>query len=188
MNWLDIILLIIIIKSALQGFFRGFLLSVFKTIGVIVALFTGIFYRDDAVNLLKSKLAVDRYISSIMLAPAFKDHYDLEVSNMTNIIDLFLGAIGFFLVFILIQVAFLIPSYFITGIVKMSTLSLLDRFLGTVFGVARAALWFALLSAVTSPFLLVFPGSFLARGFSSSYILNHLRFLDFISPIVVKLI
>jgi len=76
----------------------------------------------------------------------------------------------------------------ISGIVKLSNLSLFDRLLGGLFGIARAALWLALLSAVTSPFLLLFPGSILDRGISSSYILNHLRFLDFISPIVVKLI
>jgi len=188
MNWLDIILLIIIIKSALQGFFRGFVLSAFKTAGVIVALFMGIFYRDEAVIFLKTKLAMDRHISSIMLTPALSDYYTLGVINIKSVIDLVLGAIGFFLVFLLVQFVFLIPAYFINGIVKISNLTLLDRLLGTVFGIARAALWFALLSAVTSPFLLVFPGSILDKGISSSYILNHLRFLDFISPIVVKLI
>jgi len=187
MNWLDIILLIIIIKSALQGFFRGFVLSAFKTAGVIVALFMGIFYRDGAVTFLKTKLAMDKHLSGIMLSPAISNN-TLSVINVKSITDLAMGAVGFFLIFLLVQIVFLIPAYFINGIVKISNLTLLDRLMGTVFGIARTALWFALIGAVTSPFLMVFPGSFLDKGISSSYILNHLKFLDFISPIVVKLI
>jgi len=188
MNWLDIILLVVLIKSALQGFLRGFVLSAFKTAGVLVALFMGIFYRDEAVSLLKTKLAMDKYISSIIISPAIKEYSALEVMNVKNILDLLLAAMGFLLIFLLVQLIFLIPAYFINGIIKLSRLTLLDRLMGTLFGVARAALWFALLSAVTSPFLLLFPGSILEKGIGSSYILNNLRFLDFISPIVVKLI
>lgn len=188
MNWLDIVLLIIIIKSALQGYFKGFVLAAFKTAGVIVSLFMGIFYRDEAVSFLKAQLAMDRHISSMMLSPAMRGLNTLGVANIRNIIDLMLAAVGFLLIFLLAQVIFLVPAYLISGIVKLSNLSLFDRLLGGLFGIARAALWLALLSAVTSPFLLLFPGSILDRGISSSYILNHLRFLDFISPIVVKLI
>ena len=187
-NWLDIILLVVLIKSAIQGFFKGFAVSAFKTAGVVVAMFMGIFYRDQAVSLLKSRLAIDKYLSSIMLTPAIMEHDALGVINFKSIVDLALGAIGFFSVFLLVQLIFLIPAYFVNGIIKVSGLTLFDRLMGTVFGIARTALWFALLSAVTSPFLMVFPGSILDKGVSSSYILNHLRFLDFISPIVVKLI
>ncbi|HHY41715.1 MAG TPA: CvpA family protein [Thermoanaerobacterales bacterium] len=188
MNWLDIILLIILIKSAVQGFCRGFVVSAFKTAGVVVALFVGIFYRDDAVSFLNSKLAIDRYLSSIILLPTISDSEALSVINVKSIMELVQGAIGFFLVFLLVQLVFLIPAHFISGIIKISGLTLLDRLMGTVFGIAGTALWFALISAVTSPFLMLFPGSILDKGISTSYILNHLRFLDFISPIVVKLI
>jgi len=188
MNWLDIILLVILIKSALQGFLKGFVLSAFKTAGVIVALFMGIFYRDEAISFLKSRLGMDKYISSIIISPALRDYNAMEVVNIKSILDLLLAAAGFFFVFLVVQIVFLIPAYFINGIIKISSLSLFDRLLGTFFGIARAGLWFALLSAIASPFLLLFPGSIFERGISTSFILNHLRFLDFISPIVVKLI
>ena len=95
MNWLDIVLLIIIIKSALQGYFKGFVLAAFKTAGVIVSLFMGIFYRDEAVSFLKAQLAMDRHISSMMLSPAMRDLNTLGVANIRNIIDLMLAAVGF---------------------------------------------------------------------------------------------
>jgi uncharacterized membrane protein required for colicin V production len=187
-NWVDIILLIIFIKSAVQGFSRGLILSAFKTAGVIVALYMGVFYRDMVVNFLKTYFALDNFLSGIILTPAITDYDTLSVINVKSIIDLALGAVGFLLVFLLVQIVFLIPTYFIDGLIKISSLTLLNRLLGILFGLARTALWFALLGAVTSPFLLAFPESFLDKGLSTSYILNHIKFLDFISPIVVKLI
>jgi uncharacterized membrane protein required for colicin V production len=187
-NWVDIILLIIFIKSALEGFSRGFILSAFKTAGVIVALYMGIFYRDGAVDFLKTYFALDNFLSGIILTPTITNYEALGVINVKGVIELALGALGFFLVFLLVQTLFLIPAYFIDGLVKISSLTPINRLLGILFGLARTALWFILLSAVISPFLLVFPGSFIDKGLSTSYILNHIKFLDFISPIVVKLI
>lgn len=188
MNWVDIILSIILIKSALQGFSRGLILSAFKTAGVVVALYMGVFYRETAVGFLKAHFAMDKILSGIIVTPAITEYEALGVINVKSIIELALGAAGFFLVFLLVQIVFLIPAYFIDGLVKISSLTPLNRLLGIVFGLARTALWFALLSAVISPFLVAFPESFLDKGLSTSYILNHIRFLDFISPIVVKLI
>ena len=99
-----------------------------------------------------------------------------------------IGALGFFLVFLGVQLVFLVPAYFIDGLIKISSLTPINRILGMVFGLGRMALWFALLNAVLSPFLLIFAGSWLDMSLANSYILNHLKFLDFITPIVVKLI
>lgn len=187
-NWVDIILMIVFIKSAVQGFSKGLILSAFKTAGVVVALYTGVFYRDVAVDFLKTHLAMDRFLSGIMLAPALNEHGAMGVINIKSIVELALSAVGFFSVFLLVQIIFLIPAYFINGIIKISSLTPLNRLLGTLFGLARTAMHFALLNAVLSPFLLAFPESFLDKALSTSYILNHIRFLDFISPIVVKLI
>ncbi len=188
MNWVDIILLIVFIKNALQGFSRGLILSAFKTAGVIVALYMGVFYRDAVVNFLKTNFAMDKFLSGIILTPAITNYEALGVINVKGIVELALSAVGFFLVFLLVQIVFLILAHFIDGLVKISSLTPLNRLLGILFGLARTALWFVLLSAVVSPFLVAFPESFLNKGFSTSYILNHIRFLDFISPIVVKLI
>lgn len=188
MNWVDIILMIVFIKSAVQGFSKGLILSAFKTAGVVVALYTGVFYRDFAVDFLKNHFAMDRFLSGIMLAPASNEPGVLGVINVKSIVELALSAVGFFSVFLLVQIIFLIPAYFINGIIKISSLTPLNRLLGILFGLARTAVYFALLNAVLSPFLLAFPESFLDKALSTSYILNHIRFLDFISPIVVKLI
>ena len=188
MNWIDIVLLIVFIKNTVQGFSRGVILSVFKVAGIIVALYVGVFYRDLAVGFLKEQFAMDKFLSGIMFSPTIVDNGTLDVLNIEGIAELALSAIGFFLLFLVVQIIFSVIAYFINGLVIISRLTPFNRVLGALFGMAYTALLFALLSAVVSPFLLVFPGSFLNEGFGTSYILNHLNFLDFISPIVVKLI
>jgi len=188
MNWVDIILVLFLLKSGLQGFSRGLILSAFKTCGVIVALYMGIFYREAAVEFMNNHLSIDTYLSNALLIPALTQSNELSVINIKGIIDTAIGALGFFLVFLGVQLVFLVPAYFIDGLIKISSLTPINRILGMVFGLGRMALWFALLNAVLSPFLLIFAGSWLDMSLANSYILNHLKFLDFITPIVVKLI
>ena len=129
---------------------------------------------------------MDSFLSGILLTPAVTNDV-LSVLNIKGIVEMALGALGVF-GFLGVQLLFLIPAYFIDGVVKVTNMTPLNRFLGVIFGIGRLALWFAFLSAILTPLLLAFPGSWLDKGLSNSYILNNIRFLDFISPIVVKLI
>lgn len=67
MNWVDIVIALIFLKSALQGFSRGLILSAFKTVGVIVALYMGVFYREVAVDFMKNHFAMETFLSGILL-------------------------------------------------------------------------------------------------------------------------
>jgi len=189
-NWLDILCLLIFAKSALEGFSRGFILSAFKTIGVLLALYVGIFYRDSVVAFLKKNFSIESSIAAMFSTPADPGETAevLQVLGLSNVVDMFMKSLGFFLVFLTVQVLFLVLAYFLEGIVRFSHLSFLNRLLGFGFGLARSVLWIALFSAIISPFLLIWPQSFLARSMGGSFILTHLKFMDFITPIVVKFI
>jgi len=186
-NWVDIILIVAFINSALQGFSRGLILSAFKTCGVLVALYVGIFYRDMAVVYLKAYSPLEMLLSTMLIAPSAKAG-TIEVMASKGILEMALGAVGFMLIFLGVQLIFLIPAYFINGLANLSGMTPVNRLLGLGFGLARTTLWIALLGAVLSPFLLVLPGSFLERSLNSSYILANIKFLDFITPIIIKLI
>jgi len=112
----------------------------------------------------------------------------VKVLGLSAVIDMAVGAVGFLLIFSLVNLAFLIPAYFMEGLVKLSKLSLANRGLGLLFGIARTALVIALVGSALSPFLMAFPGGFLEESFSNSYIVHHLKFLDFITPLMIKLI
>lgn len=190
MNWMDIFLLIVLLKSGLEGFSRGLILSAFKIMGVIVALYVGVFYRDAVVNFLKAHFAIESALSAILFinqAPASKAQA-VGAMGAKTITDMALGAVSFFLVFMGVQIIFLITAFFLDSLVKAARLSPVNRLLGFAFGLARSALWIALTYAVLSPFLMVWPESFLTRGFNESYIFTHMKFLDFITPVVIKFI
>lgn len=189
-NWLDIVCLLLFIRGAFEGFTRGFILSAFKTAGVIVALYVGIFYRDFVVDLIKRYFSLESTLSTMFRTPVNPDANSevLGALGLTSIVDMAMGAIGFFLVFLAVQMVFIILGYFIEGVVRFSHLTLLNRILGFGFGLARSALWIGLISAVITPFLAAWPQGFIARSLEGSYILSHLKFLDFITPVVIKFI
>lgn len=190
MNWIDIFLLIIFLKSAIEGFSKGLILSAFKMAGVIVALYVGIFYRDLVVDFLKAHFAVESALSAMLNMPRASGTGMESVGavGLSHIVDMALGAIGFFVIFAGVQLVFLIPAFFLDGLVKLTNLTAANRLLGLGFGLARSVLWVALIYAVLSPFLMAWPAGWLTRGLNGSYILMHLKFLDFITPVVVKLI
>lgn len=190
MNWIDIILLIFFLKSALQGFSRGLILSAFKTAGVIIALYMGVFYRDEAVKFISDYSPVENMLGNIFVASSSSKSgmNSLGVVGIQSITDMALGAIGFLLIFLGVVIIFQVPAYFIDGLVKLSKLTVANRVLGMVFAIGRSILWIGLLGAVVTPFFMAFPGSFLEKSILSSYILSNIKFLDFITPIVVKLI
>jgi len=189
-NWVDIICLLIFIKGALEGFTRGLILSAFKTVGVLLALYVGIFYRDSVVVFLKKNFSIESSIAAMFPTPGSLGETAevLQVLGLSNVVDMVLKALSFFLIFIAVQLAFAVLAYFLEGIIRFSHLTFFNRLLGFSFGLARSVLWIALFSAIISPFLSIWPQSFLARGMGRSYILSHLQFLDFITPIVVKFI
>ncbi len=190
MNWVDIFLLILFVKSAVQGFSRGFILAAFKTAGVAVALYAGIFYRERVVEFLKSKFAFESFIKTFLNIPVSPTSGSKAAAALKNsaLLDMGIKAVGFFVAFIGIQVIFMVIAYFLEGLVKLSHLTPLNRLLGIAFGIIRTAILIALVSTVISPFLMAWQGSWLEKNISGSYILMNMKLMDFITPVVVKLI
>lgn len=190
MNWVDILLLIIFLSSAIEGFSKGLILSAFKMAGVIVALYAGIFYRDAVINFLKAHIDVEPVLMAMLNAPRLSDAGVKAAGavGLGSAADMALNAVGFFVVFAGVQVLFMIPAFFLNSLVRYLSLTPVNRLLGLVFGLIRSAVGVALIYAVLSPFLTAWPASWVSRGINGSYILMHLNFMHFITPVVVKLI
>lgn len=186
MNWLDIILVIILLKNALQGFSRGLILSAFKMVGTVVALYVGVFYRDVFMNYLRTFFPVKALLTAYFDPKPLGQ--SIAVMELQNLYDLAFGALAFLIIFLIAKLLFILPALFIRGIIKSSNLSFLDRVLGMVLGFGRAILGIVLLNSVVSPFLLARPESFIEKTFGQSFIMLNIKALDFITPIVVKLI
>lgn len=188
MNWVDIILIVFFIKSFISGFSKGFILAAFKMAGVIAGIWIGVIYRDAASDFLKNRLELDEIFDKMLLEPILNNNVSATAVNAASITELALKALGFFAVFLIVQLGFLVIAYIISGMIKIVGLSLFNKVCGGIFSIIQTALWIAILNTVIFPFMVAFPESFLQKGLSASYILNHLRFLDFISPILIKFI
>ena len=190
MNWLDILLGVFIFVNAVRGFSQGLVLMGFKMAGAVVALYVAIFYRDTVVSFIKGAGAVEYAIAEIFKLPQDPQLGSdvIKVLGLSTVVDMALGAIGFLLVFLLVNLAFLVPAYFIDGLMRLTAIKPINRALGLILGVARTVFVIALVSSALSPFMMAWPGGWLEKGFNTSYILYHLKYFDIFTPIVVELI
>jgi membrane protein required for colicin V production len=112
MNWLDIVLLILIVGSILLSFKKGFSRELIELISGVAALFCGLWFYGAAGAFLLP------YVSSKGIA----------------------NFCGFILVFVGVMIAGAIIGHLFGRLVKAAGLSLFDRILGAGFGAVRGLL------------------------------------------------
>jgi membrane protein required for colicin V production len=112
MNWLDFVLLILIVTSIIASFRKGFSRELIGLISVIVALFCGLWFYGSAGSILEP------YVSSRGIA-----HF-----------------CGFLIVFIAVVIAGAVIGLLFSRLVKAAGLSFFDRILGAGFGAVRGLL------------------------------------------------
>ena len=116
MEIIDIAILIATLASMIVGWFRGLVRESFSIATLFVAIWL-----------------------AMRLGPAASHWFDGTIDSM----DLRLWA-GRFLVFVSILVVGVVIGWIMSKIVRLSGLSILDRLLGSFFGVGRAALFLGL--------------------------------------------
>lgn len=190
MNWLDILLLFVFLKSAIEGYTKGFVLSAFRILGVLTAIYVGLFYRDAAAKYIEKNTNVSEALKPVLNITSPKSNPGALPAGaaIDSLIQMALSALSFLIIFLAVQLLFALVGFFVNGMFRFSGLSLPNRVLGVLLGLLSTSLWVVLISSVITPFLMTWPGSVLERGISSSYILQKLKFLDFITPVVIKLI
>jgi membrane protein required for colicin V production len=111
MNWLDFVLVAIMVVSAVVGIFKGFVKQVIGLVAVVAGLVLASIYYDRVAAL-----------------------FEPLVKN-----ELLSNFFGFLLVFILVLVAGSILGYLLTKAMK-GPLALVNRLFGAVFGFIKAVL------------------------------------------------
>ena len=112
MNWLDIVLLLVLLVSVLTSFRKGFSREVIGLVAVVLALLLGTWFYGTAGSFLSP------YVSSRALA----------------------NLLGFFLVFGAVMLAGAVVSFVMGRFLKVTGLSIFDHLLGAGFGLLRGIL------------------------------------------------
>jgi membrane protein required for colicin V production len=111
MNWLDIILLVVMILTAIVGIFKGLVKQVIGLVAVIAGLVLAVLYYKGAAGIF------DTLIKNVLL------------SNF----------LGFLFIFVLVLIAGAILGHLITKVMK-GPLAFANRLFGGVFGAVKGVL------------------------------------------------
>ncbi|PAF45507.1 CvpA family protein [Helicobacter sp. 11S02629-2] len=112
MNYIDIIVLIIIILLSLRGFINGFIYEILSIVGLVLGAYLGATYGKD-VGILFDKHAL-HFTSAFVV-----------------------NAIGFAIVFLVVWIVCLFIGIFISRFTLVPSLSFLNKILGFLFGLVK---------------------------------------------------
>ena len=111
MNWLDIILLVILILTAIVGVFKGLVKQVIGLIAVILGLILASLFYEQAAGIFET------FIHNVLLC----------------------NFLGFLLIFVVVLIAGAVIGHLITKVMK-GPLALANRLFGGVFGAVKGVL------------------------------------------------
>ncbi len=166
MNWLDLVLLLIVIFSTLTGLRNGLFIGLARIIGLILSITMAfMFYRTLSAYFDKqwecgskiAKLIVNHFSSSslndlINKIPYYQDQLVLDVNNIAyqlaiKLLDFF----SFILILILVSLVVKMVMGFCSSAISYTFLSPLDSFGGFIFGFLRGVIVILVISLILEP-------------------------------------
>lgn len=197
MNYVDIIIIIIIVLACLQGYRRGFVKTLLDTIGVIAAFFLSkeFYYIAENFILNNTKMFVkvhdfleDKLSFKLMETfdkslniPAELKHVLSNIINtggvagtndfavfVDNISLLLIRSISFVVTFLVIYAILVIVANFIDVILKLPLLNLTNRIFGAGMGFLKAVIILYIIFALSSPLIGFLQDTKLAQGILGS--------------------
>lgn len=110
MNYIDIIILLILVYGAVRGFFKGLIVEVFTLLGLVLGIFLAMKYSVYAENVLRDFL---------------------------NVSEPYLHPVGLAVTFLLVAVVTYLLGKMLTKLVDVIALGIPNKLLGMVFGVLK---------------------------------------------------
>lgn len=110
MNYIDIIILLILVYGAVRGFFKGLIVEVFTLLGLVLGVFLAMKYSVYAENVLRDFL---------------------------NVSEPYLHPVGLAVTFLLVAVVTYLLGKMLTKLVDVIALGIPNKLLGMVFGVLK---------------------------------------------------
>ena len=183
MNWIDIIMIFILIYTMTKGLRLGFILSIFNIIQVILSvIITKRYYpfvygyiinNPKVYNIFKM---ITELILKILFYSKSKDEINFipdlfSRGLLKTVTNIFAVIIVFCLANVLINLVLELFSF----LLEVPVLKQLNKTGGIVFGLIEGVFIIYLINLVLSPVASAFPKSYIGKGISNSLICNYLR-------------
>lgn len=193
MNWIDIIMLSILIHTTIKGLSLGLVLSIFNLVQVILSLIiTRKYYSHVYSYIVNNPMIYNIFkgVTEFILKILFYSKNKIETNFISDllskgllkiIISLFAISIVFWLTNKIINLFLEIFSF----LLKTPVLKQVDKVGGVIFGLIQGLFLVYLLSLVLSPIGIIFPDSLIGKGILNSWTYNYFEevnlILDFFS-------
>jgi uncharacterized membrane protein required for colicin V production len=196
-NWLDIIVICILLFGILDGISKGFFLSFFNIAGIFLSLYVSRFLMGILANFLITntsmynglKATFEKRISSIdFVSSSILKLFNIKGNNVANeMTTIFFDTACFILIFFITTVILNIFKGFLKSKIKKSSLRHIDKLLGGVIGFIVAAIFIFLLFALIIPITTVMSkNSSLVIAIETSEFAKYFFYFNFILPWLQK--
>jgi len=204
---IDIIIVIIIGYLCFQGYRKGFIKTIFDTLGIVISFFlskefyyfaesfllknTKLFVKlhdffeaklpENVVNNSNIPVELQKFVNNIMMNEA-TDTFTAFVDNLSLLI---IRSISFVITFLAIYAALLLISTLINTIMKLPLLNLTNRLFGAFMGILKGVILLYLIFALSAPLLSFMQDKPLAKSVldseSSKIFYNNNIILNYLS-------
>lgn len=183
MNWIDIIIISILIYRMLKGFTLGLVLSIFNIIQTILSVILtkryyiyiyGYINNNPKIYNLFEKMA-EFILGILFYSKSKKDFSFIPDLISKGLVDLIVKIFSIILIFWIINFLISIVLELFSFLLKTPILKGLNRISGLIFGLMEGLFIIYLFSFILSPISTIFPNTFLGEGIINSVILNYIR-------------
>lgn len=186
MNWLDIVMIFILIYTISKGLRLGLVLSIFNIIQVILSIiitrryypivYGYIINNPKIYNIFKS-------ITEVILKILFHSRIKEEINYIhnlfsTGLLKVIITISSMVIVFCLANMLISIILGFFSFLLDVPILKQLNKTGGILFGLIEGLFIIYLLNLVLSPIASIFPQSFIGTGVYDSLIFDYLKSID----------
>lgn len=190
MNWVDFVIILILVLNVIECLNMGFIKSVFSLIGFILSIYlTKVYYPviyGYIINNPRLLAGIKKVLESIIKILFYsKTKYDNTfLPNLLSkgILNVLIGIICVIITYILVRLLIEFIIGFISFIFKAPVLNGLNKIGGLLFGIIKGMFITYIIFALLTPILFLFPEGFIAKGVDGSmfsiYFMNHNLILD----------
>mgnify|MGYP000960677818 CR=1 FL=1 len=183
MNWVDIIIISILIYTVIKGLSFGLVLSVFNIVQIILsAILTKKYYIyvygyiNDNPKIYNLFNKMVQFILNILFYSKSKKDLDF-IPNLISkgLVNIIIGIFSIIIIFWLSNILISILLELFSFLLKVPILKQLNKIGGIIFGLLEGLFIIYLLSLILTPISSVFPKTFLGKGILGSRILKYIK-------------
>jgi len=192
-NYLDIAAILVIGVCAVEGLFRGLVISIFSMIGFVAAIYIGKLAASPVADYLTASTGIDESLNNYFLSKS--QGVNLPISQAINtfmgggvdgtngLTSILILISAFFIVFLSVRVSLNLIAGMLNGAAKLPVIKQFNSIGGLLLGAIKGVLILYIIFALLTPIIPVLPISnpvVKAIG-SSAFAVNFYRY-NFIIP------